>query len=144
MSDFNQWTVPTNFSPTLKKVKGEVPVSTPWRRMGEQRYSSTVLDLKRRQLHNPSVLTRAKNPRYLLDNWLSRPTSRSGSCEDKCLLLLPGIEIQPSSPCNCSPISTFRKNPFCGSTVITPTRESWYRAVALYARMRSWRLQISA
>jgi hypothetical protein len=72
--------------------------STPWRHMGEWRYSSTIRDLGSSFTPWPLYL-RGKSPWYPLDRRFGRPQSRSGRCGvEKTVLPLPGIEPQPSSP----------------------------------------------
>jgi hypothetical protein len=56
--------------------KGEVVI--PWRRMGELRYSSTILDLGTRWRWVVSFMPRPLYPRYPLDRRLGGPKSRSG------------------------------------------------------------------
>jgi hypothetical protein len=49
------------------------------------------------QLHAPADLPLVKEPRYPLDRRLRGLLSRSGRCEEKDLLPLPGIETRSSS-----------------------------------------------
>jgi hypothetical protein len=89
------------------QVKSEVaPVlntlsTTPWKHMGEWRYSSTILDLRTRwrlsgQLHARPLYPWGKRPRYQLDRRLGGPQSRSGRCgEDKILLLKQPHSLRP-------------------------------------------------
>jgi hypothetical protein len=76
----------------------------PWRRMGEWRYSSSILHLgiswrwvdifTHRQLY-----LRGKSPRYPLDRRLGGPQSRYGRCGvQKHFLPLPRLKPRPSNP----------------------------------------------
>jgi hypothetical protein len=70
----------------------------PWKRMGERRYSSTILDFGTRWRWVVSftplpLYTRGKSLRYPLDGRLGGPQSQSGRCrEEKNLFPLLGIE----------------------------------------------------
>jgi hypothetical protein len=88
-----------------RKVKDKVvpvlnEVSTaPWRRTGECRYSSIILDVRtrRRRVVSFTHLTlypRGKSPRYPLDRGLGGPQSRSGRRGVETNLL-PGIRTPP-------------------------------------------------
>jgi hypothetical protein len=68
-------------APTLMKVKGKV--FTPWRHMGELRYSSNILDLGTRWRWVVSFILRPLYPRYPLGRRLGGPQSRSGSCGEE-------------------------------------------------------------
>jgi hypothetical protein len=76
----------------------------PWRRMGEWKYSATILDLSTGWrwvvsfTYRP-LYPRGKNPRCPLDRRLGGPQSRSGLWgEEKNLLPLSEIGPRPSSP----------------------------------------------
>jgi hypothetical protein len=55
----------------------------PWRRMGEWRYSSAILDLSIRWRWVVSFTTRQPYPQYSLDTTLVEPQSRSGRCREE-------------------------------------------------------------
>jgi hypothetical protein len=81
--------------------------TTPWRRMGEWRYSSTILDLSVRwrwlvSFTPQPLYPRGNSPRYSLDRNLGEPQSRSGL----------SFPYQESNP---------------GSSVIKPVALSLYR-----------------
>jgi hypothetical protein len=73
--------------------------TTPWRRMGEWRYSSTIIDLSIRwrwvfSFTPRPLYPRGKRPRYPLDRRLAGPQSRSERCvAEKYLMPLLGIEL---------------------------------------------------
>jgi hypothetical protein len=112
---------------SILKVKKRGDVSTtPWRRMGEFWYSSTILDLSTRlrwlvNFTPRPLYSRENSPSYPLNRRLGEPQSRSGRCgEEKNLLPLPRIESRPSSP------SLYRLYVGC------------YRAVAVAFRIFVW------
>jgi hypothetical protein len=94
--------------------------TTPWRRVGEWRYSSNILHLGTKWRRVASFTPRpfyprGNGPRYPLDRRLGGPKSRSGRCGvEKDLLPLPGIEprsfsTQPvATPTELSRLPTIR------------------------------------
>jgi hypothetical protein len=90
-----------------KKVK-----LSPWRHMGEWRYSSTIFDHGTRWrwvvTFTPRPLyLRAKSPQYPLDRRLGG-SRRSGRCEEEKISTLPRIEPRPSSPPSTLPEFVWR------------------------------------
>jgi hypothetical protein len=100
--------------------------TTPWRRMEEWRYSSTILDLGTRwkwvvSFTTRSLYPRGKSPLYRLNMRLGGPRSRSGCCGvEKMFLPLAGIEPWP--------FSSSLPRPRC----LLLSRISWIR------QLRSW------
>jgi hypothetical protein len=77
--------------------------TTPWRRVGEWRHSSTFLDLCIRWRWVVSIMSRSLYPRgkctwYPLDRTLGGPQSRSGRYAVEKNISRPEIEPRPSSP----------------------------------------------
>jgi hypothetical protein len=74
--------------------------TTPWRRMGEWRYNTIILDLGTRWKYVVSLTPRplyllGRNPRCPLNRSLGGLQGRYGRCgAEKILLLLPGIEAR--------------------------------------------------
>jgi hypothetical protein len=94
---------------SLNNERGQVPVLNylsimPWRRLGEWRYSSFILDLCSRWRRVVSFTLRplysqGYSPWYPLNRKLGEPQSRSGHCVvQKNVWPLPGIEPRPPSP----------------------------------------------
>jgi hypothetical protein len=70
----------------------------PWRRMGEWRYRSTILDLDTRWRWVVSFTSVGNRPWYPLDRGLGEPHSRSGLRGESEYLTPPGIRTQAFQP----------------------------------------------
>jgi hypothetical protein len=85
-------------------VKGEVPglnqlSTTPWKRIAEWRYNSTILDLGNRWKCVVSLIPRPVYSRYPLRRRPGAPQSRSGHWRvEQNIFPLPKIKPRPSSP----------------------------------------------
>jgi hypothetical protein len=102
-----KWKMSTKSHNEESKIKNVVPLLnqisfTPWRRMSDWRFSSTILDLgTRKGLLVSFTITQLyshwKETRYPLDRRLGGPQRKSGRCgAGRNLLPVPGIEFWPS------------------------------------------------